>query len=80
MKDWSEMNDREKIRNVVVAASTPSLGPRPSYDYLVDFIADLGNAYAEETELRKALARNCMVLLLTLLGVALAFAWVVTHK
>ena len=80
MKDWSKMTDREKIRDVVTSALTPLPGPRPSYDYLVDFIENLGWAYAEEIELRKSLAKHCMVLLLTLLAFALAFAWVVTHK
>lgn len=58
---WTEMSDQEKIHAVVDDARSLKAGDRPSYEYLVSFIEDLGRAYAEETDLRKTLAKHALI-------------------
>ncbi len=75
--DWDELTDFEKIWEVVAAADQSPKEGRPSYDYLVRFLGDVGNAYKAETRLRKALANNCLLLFISLIvmGLVAVVGW-----
>lgn len=64
---WNDLTDLEKIRDVVEAASRPAPAHRPSYDYLVRFIDDIGSAYQQEVDLRKTLAKQGIILIMLML-------------
>lgn len=54
---WEKLNDHQKIADVYRACIQNKPSEKPSYEYLVSFLADVHNAYREETELRKQLAK-----------------------
>ncbi len=47
MNSWEKMDDLDRIDLVIEAASKDYPARRPTYDYLVKFIDELGSSYEE---------------------------------
>jgi hypothetical protein len=76
-KIWAEMNDHEKIERVVIDARNHH--PALTREYLIDFLADVAQAYREETETRKMLARSNIAWLFIVMALAILSVFGIKH-